>query len=434
MKLFFTRPVWIRALLIALTFTLCAVSVRVFFGYPRCQNDELNWIHIAHSLDKGVDWPVSGPSFMYVLRELKSLTQMQYAHLISGMGIFSVFVGTLLIILGYSRLRITRPGVILVALSLSSYFWVPLLEARPQQWGQIQVFIGSIAVWLWLHKRGGWLFFPVLILASVSHILSHAILVFMCATLALADYFENRPLTRRHAIVIACVLLSLGIYLLPSGPYQTMLRDIEQIHLRKLLVVAPYLGAAALAMIFALLTLQPRLHWRPDWSHATARYALTHQRRISILVLAIFFVAMAIQASVLPAASWLPYGGSIWTFFIFQTGNLLFALLFIHGLFAFLRAVSDQAIDLSHARMLVWSLIAFAALGAITLIASFWMHDSNWVLRLINYCILFAAPIAALGLEQFQVLKRRPLLYLLILPFIFVSIGQAVRPIGYLGC
>ncbi|QNP49865.1 hypothetical protein [Diaphorobacter aerolatus] len=399
MKLFFPRPVWMRALLIALIFTSCAIGVRLFWGYPRCQNDELNWVQIARGLDDGVDWPVSGPSFMYVVRELRVLTEMRYTELISSLGVFSVFVGTLLIILGYSRLRITRPGITLVALAMSSYFWVPLLEARPQQWGQIQVFIGAIAAWLWLHRRGGWIFFPVLVLASVSHILSHAILVFLCAALALADYFENRPLTRRHAIIIAVAFASLVVYVLPAGPYQTMLRDIEQNHLRRLLGTAPYLGAAALAVVFAIMALKPALHWRTDWSRNTVEYALTHQRLICSLVFAAFFIAMATQAAVLPPASWLPYGGSVWTFVIFQTGNLAFALLFICGLFTFLRAISEHAVDASLARMLIWSLLAFAVLGLITLVASFWMHDTNWVLRLINYSILFAAPIAAMGLE-----------------------------------
>ena len=420
--------------MIALAFTVCAVSVRFFWGYPRCQNDELNWVHIARSLDNGVDWPVSGPSFMYVLRELKQNTHMRYTELISGLGILSVFIGTLLIILGYWRLRIARPGITLLALALSSYFWVPLLEARPQQWGQIQVFIGAIAAWLWLHRRGGWLFFPVLVLASISHILSHAILVFLCAVLALADYFENRPLTMRHVTVIACSMASLVVYLLPAGPYQTMLRDIEQTHLRRLLGAAPYIGGAMLALICTVMAVQPRLHWRPDWSHRAVEYALAHKKAISVFLLGSFFSAMIAQASVLPEAAWLPYGGSVGTFFIFQTGNLLFALLFVHGLFIFLRATVDGAIAQSHGRMVIWSLIALGLLSCITLVASFWMRDTNWVLRLINYSILFAAPMAALGLNGIPLLKKYPLLYLFTGPLFVVSICQAVRPDGFLGC
>ncbi len=435
MQFLFPRSVWIRALLIALMFTICAITVRYYWGYPRCQNDELNWVGIARNIDAGQDWPVSGPSFMYVLRELKALTAIHYPQLLSGLGVFSVFVGTLLIILGYSKLRLARPGITLVALALSSYFWVPLLEARPQQWGQIQVFLGAIAAWLWLHrKNGGWLFFPVLMLISISHILSHAILAFLCTALTLADYVENRPMTRRHGIVIVSLLLSLVVYVLPNGPYQTMLRDIELNHLRRLMAFAPYLGGALLASMYIVMILKPRLHWRAHWSRQTAEYALTHQRTICTGLLLVFFLAMSAQASVLPDASWKPYGGSIWTFLIFQTGNLVFAAMFVVGLFSFLRAILAQEIDASNARMLIWSLLAFGVLGLLTLVASFWLLDTNWLLRLINYAILFAAPIAAMGLIRIEVLKRYPTLNAIALPLFVVSICQAVRPDGFLGC
>ena len=434
MNLLFSRSVWIKALCTALAFTLCAIAVRFYWGYPRCRNDELNWIDIARTLDTGQEWPVSGPSFVYVLRNMKEMTRMQYSELISGLGIVSVFVGSLLIILGYSRLKISKPGATLIALALSSYFWAPLLEARPQQWGQIHVFVGSICAWFWLHKRGGWLFFPVLILASFSHILSHAILVFICATLALADYFENRPMNRRHAILIASLLLSLIVYVLPSGPYQTMLSDIEGTHLRRLLVAMPYLGAAALMTVFAIVALKPRLHWRSDWSNATRAYALAHQNVICATLLVIFSTVISIQAWVLPPDSWLPYGGSVWTFVVFQSGNLVFALLFVVGIFHFLRDIANLKIEASNARMLVWSLASFGMLGLATLAASFFMLNTNWLLRLINYAILFAAPVAAITIGNSNTLRKYPWLYLLTIPLFIISICQAIRPTELLSC
>ena len=428
------RAVWVRAFFIALAFTFCALGVRLFFGYPRCQNDELNWVQIARSIDSGQDWPVSGPSFIYILRALKEQTQLHYAHLISGLGVFSVFTGSLLLIFGFTRLRIAKPGFTLMALAFSSYFWVPLLEARPQQWGQILVFLGAIAAWLWLHRRGGWALFPILLLVSVSHILSHAILVWVCAVLTLADYFENRPLNRRHVILIAASLLSLVVYVVPGGPYQTMLIDIQHNHLHRLLYVAPYLGAAALGVILLVVALQPRLHWRSHWSLATARYVLAHRRTICIGLFLLVLAALSTQALILPAASWLPYGGSPWTFLYFQIGNLAFAALFARGIFHFLNGILAHEIDMSNSRLLIWALVAFGILASITLVASFWMLDTNWLLRLLNYAILFAAPIAALSLQNSRTLQRWPALYVLAIPLFLLSICQAVRPVGYLGC
>ena len=62
------------------------------------------------------------------------------------------------------------------------------------------------------------------------------------------------------------------------------------------------------------------------------------------------------------------------------------------------------------------------------------MLDTNWLLRLLNYAILFAAPIAALSLQNSRTLQRWPALYVLAIPLFLLSICQAVRPVGYLGC
>ena len=164
------------------------------------------------------------------------------------------------------------------------------------------------------------------------------------------------------------------------------------------------------------------------------KYALAHQRVIYSSLIVVVCIALSAQAAMLPTAAWHPYGGSIWTFLIFQAGNIAFAGLFVIGLFTFFKAISNQEIETSHARMIVWTLIAFGILGLITLIASFWMLDTNWLLRLINYSILFAAPITAMGLSQMALLKKHPAAYALLIPLFVVSICQAVRPDGYLGC
>ena len=65
---------------------------------------------------------------------------------------------------------------------------------------------------------------------------------------------------------------------------------------------------------------------------------------------------------------------------------------------------------------------------------SWLMLDTNWLLRLINYAILFAAPIAAMGLGSIHLFKKFPTLWVILIPLFVVSICQAVRPEGYLGC
>ena len=428
------RVHWAKAIAIALAFTLCAIAVRWLLDYPRCQNDELNWVGIATHLDQGREWPVSGPGFVYILRSLKEVTQYAYTSVISGLGITSVFISVLLLVAAYDSVRITRPGITLLALALTGYYWAPLLEARPQQLGGILVFVGAFSAWRWLHGRGGWAFFAILATVSVSHILSHGILLWICTVLALSDYFENKPITRRHVILIASSLLSLVVYFIPSGPYQQTLKDLEFNHLHRLLTYAPYIGAAALCAVLAIVALQPKLHWRADWSVRTIRMALSHRRAICTLMVIALILLLSIQASILPSASWKPYEGSYARFLVFQLGNLFFAACFISGSFAFLRGITEHKIDTFSARFLVWSLLAIGLLGVIIVIASFRMLDTNWLLRLINYGVLFAGPIAALGLQQMVWLQRTPWLRLLLLPLLALSICHAIRPAGLLAC
>ncbi len=76
----------------ALVFALLAWVLRSSGSYPICHNDEGNWISIAHQLDAGVRWPVSGPAFIHTVRTLSEKLQFSHAHSISVVGVGGVFV------------------------------------------------------------------------------------------------------------------------------------------------------------------------------------------------------------------------------------------------------------------------------------------------------------------------------------------------------
>ena len=52
------------------------------------------------------------------------------------------------------------------------------------------------------------------------------------------------------------------------------------------------------------------------------------------------------------------------------------------------------------ARFLIYVLTFFAALCVVAVSTSWLLLDTNWFLRLINYGILFASILAAIGLEK----------------------------------
>lgn len=59
------------------------------------------------------------------------------------MGMWSVPVLIGLMVLACAMLGLRRPRSLLLVLSCSTYFLMPLLDSRPQQWGQVLVLLGA---------------------------------------------------------------------------------------------------------------------------------------------------------------------------------------------------------------------------------------------------------------------------------------------------
>ena len=428
------QALW-RGAALALVLAALAAALRHGAGYPRCLNDEINWSTIAGQLDRGVDWPVSGPLFVDALRGLAALTGAPYPLVLSWMGVLGVFVGAGLLLWSYRRLAWAALPATMVALALTSYFWAPLLEARPQQWGQVLVLAGAVSCWRWLTHRGGWLFFALLALTALTHILSHVVLACICAVLALADWLEGGRFGRRHRLVWGALLASALVYVWPAGPYAPMLQDLKVHHVPRLLAAAPQLLGAALAL--SGLTFAARQHWHRDPHRGRAlALCLARHRRAAVLAAALLLVtALSLQAWILPDAAWGPYGGSVWRFVVLQGGNALFLLSFLLGaplLFGHSSATGEAA---HSRRMLRWALAALALLGLAALAGSLRSLDTNWLLRLVNYGVLFAAPVAGAGLAW---MHRRgfpaALLWVLAGAAVLVSMVAVVRPAPLVGC
>ncbi|MEG1280594.1 MAG: hypothetical protein RSD57_09105 [Comamonas sp.] len=418
----------------ALVFALLAAILRSSGSYPICHNDEVNWIGIAHQLDAGVHWPVSGPAFIHTVRALSEHLQLSHVQSISIVGVGGVFISLLLLLWGYRKLALAGPVSILAGLALSSYFWAPLMESRPQQWGQMLVFLGVICAWLWLHRQGGWAFFLIVPCIAVTHILSHAVLVFLCGMLVIADFLEKRPLTWRHFRLLLFVVASMGVYVWPNGPYAAMLVDLEQAQMKRLLQAGPYLVVLPLFAGIALMWVQRRWHWRPSWTEAVANSLERRRTATGLGLLCIVFTTLAIQAYLLPAQAWLPYGGSMLRFLVFQLGNVMFAAFFVVGVYGLVDGLRTQRFDPVMGRLLIWVLIAFAALALLSIAASWWLLDTNWFLRILNYGIFFAAIVTAIGIARVTRTWPRAGAYALLGVGMVASILAVVRPPQWLGC
>lgn len=425
----------------ALTIYLCAIGffipiafyARFNLGYPICKNDEFNWLFIASQLDEGVFWPVSGPLFMAIMREASQQLNMSYASVMPWLGLSGSFALVCGLCWGYCKLGIIHPWKILITLALSSYFWAPLLEARPQQWGQLLVFLGSISTWLWLQqRRGGWTLLPIMACVGFTHILSHVILLCICAALVFIDLAIKRTGNYRHFVVVLVATVSTGVYFWPAGPYAAMLVDLSQVHLKGLYLT--HIALLATPLILASIACVCLFRCRGRQPAKIATDFFEKYFRVIIGILAAFCILLLIvQAYLLPAQAWLPYQGSWIKFIAFQIGNLTFAGISMIGLYGLYVGLRQRQLDLAMGWFTAWILICFAILGMATVALSFWMHDTNWFLRLINYGILFAAIPAAIGFDMLKQKFKIGTALVWCISF-FASLISVVRPQSLLSC
>ena len=113
MKIAQRRPIVI-ALSVAAAYAVFAAMLRLFTGYPICPNDESSWIYIAHQLDRGVAWPVSGPAFIDTAREISHLLGSAHLVSISLLGVVGVFIGICALQWGYRKFRLITPCTVLL--------------------------------------------------------------------------------------------------------------------------------------------------------------------------------------------------------------------------------------------------------------------------------------------------------------------------------
>ena len=320
------------------------------------------------------------------------------------------------------------------SLALSSYFWAPLVEARPQQWGQILVFLGVISACLWLHRLCGLVFFLIMPCIAFTHILSHAVLIFLCGMLVVADFIEKKPLTQRHLSILLTALFSLGIYLIPDGPYASMLVDLEQIQMKRFLQSTPYLAIPLSTAAIVLIYAQRKWHWRPSWTNTVAVYIKRRRIAIGLSLVCIICTLIAMQATLLPTIAWTPYNGSWLRFLIFQSGNLMFASFFVLGAFDLVSGLHSKQLNPAMGRLLIWILIALGILSIISITISWWLLHTNWFLRILNYGIFFAAIVTAIGIDRTTQKWSATVKYTILSIGIVVSILAVVRPQQLLGC
>lgn len=374
--------------LLALT-TLLALTARWLFGYPICGTDEQNYLKIFAWLDKGGEWPISGPGYAQLILQFRHWSGCPTLRIVSAVAVMAsgvILPLTLLLIYRVSLREMRGAWYCLPWLFASSYFLGAWLEGRPQQLGMVLVIIGAWRGYQDLQERGrcGLGFFLLWALGFAYHALSFIVLT------ALVFGFWARRFVIGKAGYTALVQLLLGLAgCLAWGTvlYPLIWLDIRINHVQGMQVALFF--AVLIGMAFGALWLLHRL-----------RHSALMPRLLEILAASLRFsalpwlVVVAIGAALVWQYTWLgDFYQQMNPLHIawYQGGNVLLGALFLLGVWRIARTSN------ANLNFFLESCFILMAFGAVFLLLTPWLRDHNWTLRLISYWTWYAAPIAAWG-------------------------------------
>ncbi len=384
---------------------LVVAIARWGFGYPWCTDgvDEHFWAYILGARAEGVFIPIYGPVFVHLLMWLTPLSGASWPDAIAMLGWLSVPVLAAFGFLFYRHaLGRSLAWPVLAALSTTGYFWAPLIESKPQQWGQ---WSALLAGWMLCRALSGQLRWRWVALAATAvaalHILSFGILVLVSGWCWLILFLLQRVQMRQGLCAAACLLPGLALLLAPFGPYDVAIQVIVENHFVDWGSTLRMAFAVLLAvLVMAVLVTRSRVPIT-DWLVRRSAAGSSAVLRVTLFwaLLIVCGASLAAQASLLPADYWSFYGYSPWRLLLAQGGNLLFLLLVLNGVVECLERIrfGIGADPLPHFLLLS---VATGLSAVLALLITLQTTDSNWLLRVANYGVLFSAPLAALPLRR----------------------------------
>ena len=312
-----------------------ACFARFTLNYPICKGDEGNYVGILYAIKNGIDWPVSGPVFLWINQWITCLSGMKYEETINFVGIFSTPVVLLSM---YSVLLVALRNTSKAFLStllvfISSYFLGPLIEARPQQLGQVLVLAGTTLGCLNRSDpfRIG-LLALIVTATAMYHILSFVVLCGALSLIVLMKHSTRDPKDIAHLMPIVSFIPGVLLLIWPSGPYAAMIRDIVYVHFKVSFPIFYFLiFGLFLSGFFLLLGIKYTEEWW-IWITETLKRRLCQLAPSHLFFLMVFVSVffLILQYVILPADH-KPIGIQEWRFYLLQLGNLIFLILYCWG-------------------------------------------------------------------------------------------------------
>ena len=422
--------------IIAIASLLMAGFARWTYGYPWCAsgNDELFWATIVGARSEGFFYPISGAAFVWFAEHIGAGLGWLPGPTIALMGWVSIVPLVLLTFFTYRRWVGERAGLVLLVLATTAYFWTPLIESKPQQWGQP---IALLGVWLCLavirrRTHWGWLLLCASILAWV-HILSFAIMLVVSAWAWLALTLRGRVRVRDGLLAAAAFVPGLVFIIWPGGPYGLAISAVLSDHIQNGTGVLAVLGSIAVLVPVSLRALRVPVRSAPvDSADPLPTLCRSLSAYWMSLLAGAIVACLAFQAILLPETYWFMYGNSLLQFAVAQSGNVLFLLLTLYGVWLAKAQLEKgslpEAIDDSLVLVVGCGIIGLLGLGVTVS-----MLDNNWFLRVAGYTVMFAAPLAAHAASKALMTSPKGV-HIALGAASIISLLLAVRWPGLVGC
>jgi len=372
---------------------LLAFYVRfiVYQGVVFASFDEANYIDLLYRLVNDKPAVISGPGFVYILIAINYISGLDFITIVPMLAIIVTIV-SLAIIYGLYRIEIKNPVNALLSCILlisTSYFLWPIIESRPQQIGMILFFLSSILFYKYLKDEKFFFIFLVsYFITFIFHILSFFILSGCVLLLGYWQYLSYKGNLKKFIYLLASFFVCMFLFSRDWFIYNAMREDISTLFYEypMCLIKTPfYLIQVFIFTIFFIVVMTYILK-----NTKLSKYAgyLKHRSVFVLLILSVIF-ALFLQYRLGSVIHSSLYKDSILYFFFFQLGNLFFGIMFLIGLYDFIKKGKTGNIFFKYS-------IALMILGFMILIFSFFfpLGLNNGLIRVINYWTLFAAPIA----------------------------------------
>lgn len=381
-------------------------------------SDEALYVSLIRELSNGGNPPISGPGFAYIILLINSISGWPIGEITA---LFGLFIGSIFLLVLYlvykKNLESPEEAAYSCLLILcTSYFLWPMIEARPQQLGMLMVLIGGTVYYTYLSKRK--YLSPLIILCFftfIFHILSFLVLMGMILLLWWLHYLDDRA-DFKELIWPAIVLISSAIVFIGPFPIYSSMNGgvIWMLRTSNLNFMQNNVVQVIILLISILIAIPLTIFLKKKKIIDKLRsFGKKHVGKIIPLFIAALIIVLTAQFILNMDIYSKKYNGSILFFILFQMGNILFGGLFLK---AYFKSIKEGEIDDPFFRY--GSILMLIGIVALFLSLFLPINFNNWLIRMINYWTVFAAPMVVRSVMEMH--PRMRFILALILPVLII--------------